>query len=140
MSTRRGVARILHLLISLVSVSLLVGCTDINEQHKAKAKISSSWPIMENLFDLDHTYEDEHKNDWQYLPIGYPQKMEGCLEVNSRNGVVNEKYYNYCITTDWNREKLNKKLESIEQVVMTPVDYLTYWESQKLKVIVWLKI
>ncbi len=120
MSLRRGVAQA----ATAASLILLgLGCA---EKSKTNAKDPNQNNIyvmgynVENLFDLEHTVENSvDKNDWQYLPMNYPGKLEGCRRANTnKNGELHERYYGYCITTDWNQEKLTTKLETIKKVVL----------------------
>jgi exonuclease III len=61
---------------------------------------------VENLFDTVH---DADKNDWNYLPLGTPGKVEGCHAGSSR-------YRQICLETDWTQSRLNIKLHQIKSV------------------------
>ncbi len=64
---------------------------------------------LENLFDTEHDVVDGvDKNDYQYLPIDHPLKSM-CDPTSS--------YYRYCISTDWNPEVLDQKLNQLARVI-----------------------
>ena len=90
------VARLLLLLVLLMS-------------HALEAqKVVVMFYNVENLFDYRH---DEGKNDWQFLPYGYPGKNVGCQRDN-RN-----LFRQLCLDTDWNQQKFNLKISQIAKVV-----------------------
>ena len=63
---------------------------------------------VENLFDWTHA---EGKNDWAFLPLNYPNKLEYC------KAITNPFYRQRCLETDWHEKKFNIKLQQIKKVV-----------------------
>ncbi len=61
-----------------------------------------------NLFDTNH---DKNKNDWTYLPLRYPKKIENCKKMRS---AYRRKE---CLDVDWSDKKLSVKLEQINKVI-----------------------
>ena len=68
---------------------------------------------LENLFDAKHDKSDsgEDKNDYQFLPLGHPEKEAGCMKSSPR-------YRKRCLNTDWTQETVLKKVEAIRKVLM----------------------
>lgn len=89
-------ARLLLLLVVLVS-------RDLEAQ-----KVNVMFYNVQNLFDYRH---DEGKNDWQFLPLNYPGKSDGCRRDN--RGFFRQ----LCLDTDWNQQKFKLKLAQIAEVV-----------------------
>ena len=69
---------------------------------------------VENLFDVEH---DPGKNDWEFLPKGYPGKKEACERIKS------EYFKEKCLQSDWTREKLNLKLSQIKDLFTRERNY-----------------
>ena len=90
------VARLLLLLILLMS-------HDLEAQ-----KVTVMFYNVQNLFDYRH---DEGKNDWQFLPLNYPGKSDGCRRDSSSF------FLQHCLDTDWNQQKFKLKLAQIAEVV-----------------------
>lgn len=63
---------------------------------------------VENLFDAVH---DEGKEDYTFLPKGYPGKAEYCRSLNVPS------YRRECEDTDWTQEKLNMRLGLLAQAI-----------------------
>lgn len=63
---------------------------------------------VENLFDTEH---DAGKEDWTFLPLSHPEKVQGCEEVKV------EYYKKTCLETDWTADKLQIKLGQINKVL-----------------------
>ena len=63
---------------------------------------------VENLFDAEH---DEGKNDWSYLPKGYPMKSISCKKMKSPYR------RKQCLYTNWTKKHLEIKLRQIEKVI-----------------------
>lgn len=63
---------------------------------------------VENLFDARH---DEGKDDWEFLPKGYPGREKACQEKQ------NPDLIKICLEKDWTEEKLQGKLNQIEKVI-----------------------
>lgn len=74
----------------------------------AGGTVSVMFYNVENLFDWTHA---EGKNDWAFLPLNYPGKLDFCVTI------TDEFYRRRCFETDWNEEKFNIKLEQIKKVV-----------------------
>lgn len=62
----------------------------------------------QNLFDTNH---DEGKNDWTYLPLKYPKKIERCRKMKS---AYRKKE---CLEVDWSESRLSAKLEKINETI-----------------------
>ena len=70
---------------------------------------------LHNLFDTQHDIEEGvDKNDIEFLPFSFPDKVKKCDKMNSGNSY----YADMCKKTDWTAEKLNYKLGVIRKVVL----------------------
>lgn len=63
---------------------------------------------VENLFDTQH---DKNKDDFTFLPKGFPGKDAACAKVTNTN------YRKQCYNTDWTTDRLEVKLEQIARVI-----------------------
>ncbi len=69
---------------------------------------------VENLFDAEH---DEGKDDFTFLPIGFPDKERRC------RGQANPYYVEMCLKTDWTPDKVEVKLLTLKRM-LTHMGYL----------------
>lgn len=76
----------------------------------ASNTIKTMFYNVENLFDYTH---DTGKNDWAFLPQGYPGKKEACAAMEEGF------YQQRCFETDWNKDKFSLKIEQIKRVVVS---------------------
>jgi len=70
---------------------------------------------VENLFDVNH---DFGKNDWEFLPKGYPGKKEACELIKS------DYFKERCLNSNWTKEKLNLKLLQIKDLFTREREHL----------------
>jgi endonuclease/exonuclease/phosphatase family metal-dependent hydrolase len=63
---------------------------------------------VENLFDAKH---DSGKDDWTFMPLANPEKVENCEKVTV------DHYKKECLETDWTPSKVEIKLNQIVKVV-----------------------
>ncbi len=66
----------------------------------------------ENLFDTKH---DEGKEDWTYMPLETKLKSEEALAYC--HSIKNEYYKHSCLTLDWSRSVLRKKVKNLGKVI-----------------------
>ena len=93
-------AFISFLLLTIASISFA--------NSKASNAVSVMFYNVQNLFDWKH---EKGKNDWDFLPLNYPDKAKQCETIQ------NDFYRKRCLETDWNEEKFNIKLQQIKKVV-----------------------
>lgn len=86
---------VVALLLAVLSLSTL-----------ASDQVSIATYNVENLFDAEH---DEGKNDYPYLPMNHPDKIQGCKDNNSGY------YLEQCLKQDWNQDLVELKLNQIEE-------------------------
>jgi endonuclease/exonuclease/phosphatase family metal-dependent hydrolase len=63
---------------------------------------------VQNLFDAE---KDLGKDDWTFLPKGFPGKDENCKKI------VEPYYREQCFSTDWTEIKLQKKIDQIRKAL-----------------------
>jgi endonuclease/exonuclease/phosphatase family metal-dependent hydrolase len=95
-------------------MALLQACVTSGTGHETlPAPVTvMSWNV-ENLFDTVH---DEGKNDWTYLPLAVKDDKirQACKETS-----IKEKYYQQCISKDWNENILQEKLQRLAKVILS---------------------
>jgi len=97
-------------------IGILTLCVGLNgfakDQGGSKPAYDSGLDIMFynvlNLFDAEH---DEGKDDWTFLPKGFPGKAEYCKTVS------NPKYREECEKSDWTPKHVELKLKQIKKAI-----------------------
>jgi endonuclease/exonuclease/phosphatase family metal-dependent hydrolase len=80
--------------------------TDLNEFKVMTYNVT-------NLFDADH---DDGKNDYAFLPKGFPGKQEECERIR------NPYYKEDCLNSDWTNARIKLKIAQIKRVLTAQGD------------------
>jgi hypothetical protein len=81
---------------------------DRNQGDKGGNKLDVMFYNVENLFDAEH---DEGKEDWTFLPEGFPGKDNYCKTVQ------NPGFRDECEKSDWTERSIDIKLNQIKTAV-----------------------
>lgn len=65
----------------------------------------------ENTFDVKH---DEGKDDYTFLPLGFPGKEKHCYAA------PNPVYRDMCLKTDWTEDKAELKIHQLKRMIASP--------------------
>jgi endonuclease/exonuclease/phosphatase family metal-dependent hydrolase len=92
--------------------ALLVGSPIVHASETSKVSAAVNVDVMfYNVFNLFDAQHDEGKEDWTFLPKGYPGKAAYCESLSVPT------YKHECLNSDWNDENLQLKLKQIKTVV-----------------------
>jgi len=88
-----------------------IGFADRSSASPPKASSSSVEIMFYNVFNLFDAKHDQDKNDWTFLPKGYPGKAEYCETVS------NSGYREQCVNSDWTEANVKLKLKQLKRAV-----------------------